>query len=736
MKIAPFAGVDGRVGPAAVVVTAWTGRWAAPAVLLAAVAGGATAWNLADLSPRVEPEFFFAADDPRVQASLGNSSVGEGLGSQPVIVRTYDALGDEDAYEESVEALTEALAEVESVVSAYSIANQDARRNPVFSRMLLTGNPRATNIVLDTRDPEPERFLADLEMAIAEHESPDLVVTASGVPVLMELIRRNLFHDLVVFSLAAALVFAALVAVLYRDPAITLGALATCALSIGATLVAAMALGVSIGLLTANIVTITFVLTLSHVVFMTANWRRAARALVGERAAGSLSTAERRLALRRGVGETFEGSFWAMATTSAGFLSLLFASAKPLRELGTAGGVAAATALLVAYSVYPAFLGRWARSRPPAKREAGAVSRLDRRLAALGGPGGAVARRVVLAATALAGLLGAAGLPQLDTDPGLLTYFEADGPIRAGLEQIDADGGSSTLDLSVRNLDGARIDTDESFSRLGALQESLEADSVVGVVLSPVTMVGHARTFPLAGLAPLRTIIDIAMGPLTGYMGRAFITDDRSQGHFNLRMREGMAGEAREMVMERMSGYATAAGFATTRIGGLYHLQAELGRLIRESMTTGIAALLGFFFLVALLASRALPVALRMWACLAVVPAVVLGGFGHLGIAVDIVTSPAANVALALGVDAMIHLVVRARRLGSRQDPWGAALTRVGPPVLGATLIICTGFGIFTLSSFPPTARFGLAVALGTLVAAAMALAVLPRCVRGPAGER
>ena len=77
----------------------------------------------------------------------------------------------------------------------------------------------------------------------------------------------------------------------------------------------------------------------------------------------------------------------------------------------------------------------------------------------------------------------------------------------------------------------------------------------------------------------------------------------------------------------------------------------------------------------------------------------------------------------------MIHLVVRVRRLraAGRSDPWAEAVSQIGPPVLAATVIVCAGFGIFALSSFPPTQRFGSAVIVGTLTAAATALVVLPR---------
>ena len=151
--------------------------------------------------------------------------------------------------------------------------------------------------------------------------------------------------------------------------------------------------------------------------------------------------------------------------------------------------------------------------------------------------------------------------------------------------------------------------------------------------------------------------------------------------------------------------------------------------MIRPSLAIGIGGLLLLFFGVALIVSRSPVIAAKMWVCLIAIPAVILGTFGHLGIAVDIITSPAANIALAIGADSMIHLVVRVRaqQAGGDAAPWSSGVRQIGRPVVGATAIICAGFGIFTLSSFPPTQRFGLAVIVGTLAAATMALVVLPR---------
>jgi predicted RND superfamily exporter protein len=245
-------------------------------------------------------------------------------------------------------------------------------------------------------------------------------------------------------------------------------------------------------------------------------------------------------------------------------------------------------------------------------------------------------------------------------------------------------------------------------------------------------LVAHARTLPLAGLLPTPLLLDMASSPRLGGVGLGYITAERDQAHYFLRMHEEGVDEERQVVMDRLRGYAEAEGLEPVAIAGLYDLQAQLARLISASLVSGIGGLLILFLGVAAVVSRSVPTALKMWVCLAGIPAVVLGTFGYLGIAVDIITSPAANVALGMGADSMIHLVVRVRRLRIAGDlaPWTNGVAQIGRPVLGATGIISAGFGIFVLSTFPPTQRFGLAVILGTLAAATLSLVVLPGLAR------
>jgi len=686
---------------------AWTAAAAPWGALALAVLGLVGVWAFVDLSPQVEGDFFFAEDDPQLQAS---QRVSERYGSSSqIVVRVRDLTGDRAAYRTHIEVLTEAFVAVDGISGAYSIATDDPSRSPLFGRVLLTPDSSATNIILLVYDADPELLVPRLEQLVADQAGPELHIVMSGVPVIVELIRRNLFRDLVVFSLAAALLFGVLMSLIYRDAAIVVGTLTTCAVAVSVTLMVTQALGVGIGLLTANLVTIVFVLTLSHVVFLTANWSRASR----------LDT-DRAEALRRGIHETLEGSFWSMATTLLGFLSLLVASAKPLRELGIAGAIGALTAIAVAYSVYPAFLGRWAsvKARPEVREP----------LAKTGFPRGS--NLMVGAAAAIVVFLGV-GTFRVDTDPGLLTYFAEGTELRDGLERIDADGGSSTLDIIVRDSEGGRLDSDAVFQKMQDVQAALETDPAVGVVLGPSVLLEHARTLPLARFMSLQILLDMASLPQLGSVGLGYVSAARDEGHFFLRMRESVDEPSRDAVTDRLRSLTRQAGMEPVLVGGLYDLQAQLGKLIASSLKIGIGGLLLLFFGVAMLVSRSLATTLRMWLCLAGIPLVVLGTFGHFGIAVDIITSPAANVALAMGVDSMIHLVVRVRRLSGAgaEAPWTAALSQIRSPVLRATGIICAGFGIFVLSSFPPTQRFGLAVILGTVTAATMALVVLPLLV-------
>ncbi|MBU1906280.1 MAG: hypothetical protein KJ923_04710, partial [Candidatus Omnitrophica bacterium] len=70
----------------------------------------------------------------------------------------------------------------------------------------------------------------------------------------------------------------------------------------------------------------------------------------------------------------------------------------------------------------------------------------------------------------------------------------------------------------------------------------------------------------------------------------------------------------------------------------------------------------------------------------------------------------------------MIHMIKAYRRTRN----WQKVRDELWQPVLTSMFVVAIGFGIFLFSTFPPTQRFGGAIALGTVLAALTALYIMP----------
>ena len=694
-------------------------------VLLLVLGSALAAMTQVDLSPRVDNDFFFSTDDPELQAS---QRIDELFPSSDQLLISATAPDIQDPqYIERIEALTSELEKIEGVASVQSLTRGPASpaavaESPIWSRLLLGESPFLTQILLFLKNPNDDEsdagetfdgqaLISTVEAALERHHRAGFVLDISGVPYVIELVRRSLHRDLRVFSAAALLVFGLLIALIYRSARIVGGTLFTCLGACVTTLVLLAFLDSPIGLLTANIITIVFVLTLSHIVFLTANWRDLARNPALDR--DQLS--------RTAVIRTLEASIWCMTTTLLGFSSLLFASAKPLRELGLAGAVGTIVALVVAFGLYPYFLNGVDRGSLRQKGAAGSSVDGDR-WTRFGQP--------AAVATLIAVAVAIPGLGSLETDPNLLSYFAEDSELRQGLERIDQNGGSSPMLIVVSDADGGRLDTPEAQEKMSALHQTLEADPEVGTALSLPILLAEAKRAPMAFLLGWSQLLDILESPAFDNVAAGFVTPERTQGLYFMRMRESERTAPRSTVVSRLTEAVGQHGLEMDWVGGLYPLQASLGRLVEGSLMRGLGGLLALFILIAAIVSRSARVTVAMILSLVIVPVILLGALGHLGTPIDIISSPAANVAIALGIDSMIHLttaVRRRRRQGeSSPDAWRSALDSLWTPILGAAAILACGFGIFLLSSFPPTARFGSAVAVGTLIAAFAAVILLP----------
>ncbi|MBW2298247.1 MAG: MMPL family transporter, partial [Deltaproteobacteria bacterium] len=106
------------------------------------------------------------------------------------------------------------------------------------------------------------------------------------------------------------------------------------------------------------------------------------------------------------------------------------------------------------------------------------------------------------------------------------------------------------------------------------------------------------------------------------------------------------------------------------------------------------------------------------------------GIMGWLGIELSMFTSLIASIAIGLAVDDTIHYLVRYNREFRKdldvQRALRETLRHIGRPIIYTTLTISIGFSILTLSSFKPTAIFGILMAITMFSALVGDLILLP----------
>jgi uncharacterized protein len=662
-----------------------------------------------DLKPQVDENFFFSSNDPqfRQQARIdrifqSNSQIIVSVAAPDISARSYLT---------RIGQLTRSLDEIKSVTSVQSLTNgpkdfEDAMKSPFWRRLLIAKGQKTSNVIVFAAGKDSEHLIGSMEAVIAKYNRDNFRIEMAGAPYVAEMIRRNLRHDFEAFTITSVLLFGVAASILFRSWKITVGILSACSSAVLVTLLVQALFGQKIGLLTANITTIVFVVTLSHLVYMTFNWQTIAD---GNDEVGDLASKAWRM--------TLPASFWSMICAALGFASLLIVPAKPLRELGIGGVAGTVIALASAYLMYPAFLNWTTPKQTHVARGTGSAF-WEKRFVG------------ICAATVLATIFFSLWIPRLNTDPSLLDYFKQGKQPREGLSYIDSNGGSNPLTILITPANGGKLSTKEQYQKMWALQDDLEQHKGVGAVLSlPVLMAeGHRHSF--AFLFSWDRLLKIMNSPKNERVASTFITKDHSMAAFYLRMQEQTRSKLRVGVVDDLKAIVRKDGFVPTLVGGVYYLQGELAQLVAKSLREGLFWLAVFFTGIAFIVGRSIRTTAGMIFSLSLVPVCIFGGVGLFHVPVDIISAPATNICIGMAIDSMVHLIFgmrRAQKDGKKGwDAWIVARQEQWRGIVYSDVIIAAGFGIFALSNFPPTQRFGLVVLAGTIIDILSNLFLLP----------
>jgi len=668
-----------------------------------------------DLTPSVGEDFFFSSDDPHYQADTQISKTFKRKDIQIIISVGGDIFSSE--YQKKIKHLSELLVTIEGIAGVKSLTHgpQDifnARQSPFWRRLLISKDNRSSNVMIFIKNFNDVKVIRRVEALATSLNDPNFRLKISGSPYISELIRRNLLNDLKTFSTLAFALFGLMVVLVFHSWRIFIGMVVCCLNAASLTFMLSQILNIKVGLLTANLATITFVLTLSHIVFLTFNWKNIYK----------MNSFDGH-AVDRAVEITRWASFWCMFTTLLGFISLLFVPAQPLRELGISGSLATAIAFIIVYSMYPAFLRL--EEAEYVESDASLKNFYEKSFAFVG----KLHTPVVILIMGII-IVTIAKLWELNTDPSLLSYFSEQSEIREGLEYIDQTGGSNPLVIVIQSNSGELLNTSHAYKKLLDLQNALEQHPSVGTIISIPSLMAEARRAPLSFLFSWERLIQMLEKPQYDRIAESFISKDRRQGLYLIRMKEFGREKSRLEIIEELNRIVEAHGFRPSLVGGNYTLQGKLSKLVAESLVYSLGRLISIFAIIAFIFGRSLRISLAMTLSISIIPLCILGIIGYFKIPLDIICAPAANVALGMGIDNMIHMVNIFHRSYRKEETntqhWAYVTKRMWHPIITSMLIICAGFGIFFFSSFPPTQRFGGSIVFGSMVAAFTALFIFP----------
>lgn len=667
-----------------------------------------------DLRPVVDENFFFSTSDPGIRQT---KKIEHQFPSQPEVILTVSSRDiSSSRYLSRIQRLTQHVRAIGGVSAVKSLAEgpksfEDALKSPFWSRLLIAPDRKASNVIIFMKGRHTERPIRKLEQIVHELDARDFRIHIAGPPYVVEMLRRNLEHDFRYFTLTAIVLFGLTMAVLFRSVRLFVGMLCTCVSAVLLTLLIQSLLGHKIGILTVNLGTVVFIVALSHLIYMTFNWQTLAERShrLGKKSP-DLATDARRM--------TFSPSFWSMICASLGFASLLLVQAKPLRELGFGGVLGTVVAFACAYLMYPAFL-RWAVPRESKIVEAEPTHAFFSRRFAL------LSLGVIFLGIGLG-----FGLTRVNTDPSLLDYFKPGTELRDGLEFVDRTGGSNPLTLVVSASNGAPLNTDAAYQKMWRLHGALEHEKDVGTVISLPTLLAEGDRVPFSFFISYEKMMEIMSQPKYARISKSFVTDDRRETVFMLRMIEAHRTKYRVDVVNDLRHLCRKYGFKVKLVGGIYYLQGRLAKLVAESLVTGLFWLNLLFVVIAWIVARSVRGALAMIASLLLVPLSMLGGIGWFHVPVDVISAPATNVCIGIAIDSMIHLIFgvrRAQRDGKKGwAAWVAGRQEQWRGIVYSDLIFAAGFSIFALSAFPPTQRFGLVILFGLVIDILANLFVLP----------
>lgn len=417
--------------------------------------------------------------------------------------------------------------------------------------------------------------------------------------------------------------------------------------------------------------------------------------------------------LQRAIHAAWRPCCLATVTTVIGLLSLTTSDIGPVRDFGMAAALGSVVALIVGLGLTPAVMILWPPTNSGPERSASTWP--------LRAGCWIVRHSRAVAFTSLAVVVGLGiGMLSIQSHIDPLDFLPAGSRVLSDTLRIDRELTNVESVEAIVDFGTEEVSFVEKLDKVHAIEQELAAHPAVRHTLSLASF--FPREFPDSALETARLLGDAA--------GRSGSEDylSRGQRFWRITVRLGQLTETeKSVVLQELEASIADVDMTLTGITPLLaHAQIDIFDGFWESFATAL-----------LIITLVMIVSLRsFWlALLAMIPnitpvAIIFGILGWTRTPVDIGTMMTASIALGIAVDGTFHFLVhyqrRLRRLPDRRRATLWALLQTGAPIFSAAAVASIGMLALMLSSFKPTANFGMYMALLLTAAVFGDLCLLP----------
>ena len=574
----------------------------------------------------------------------------------------------------------------------------------------------------------------------------DAQIYLGGAPMIADDLVTFVKADLSSFSFAVVLLIIFALGLIFRKLRWIALPLACCAVA-GVIMVGVLGLmDWRVTVVSSNFISLLLIITISLTVHLTVRYR--------ELRATRHYTNHDKL-LRHSVLSMFRPCLYTALTTAVAFGSLIVSGILPIITFGWMMMMGVATALLVAFTLFPAILSIIKRDESKISPNlrlnltsalADVTAKLDNKIL-----------YIYLGVVIISGI----GLSQIRVENSFIDYFRESTEIYQGMSLFDEKlGGTLSFDVIV-NLPAAEDDFDGGFDdgfgfgddddsnedaywftapkmeQVKAIHQYLDNDPQTGKVLSFGAVIELAEKLnddqPIDGLL-WAVLYNRIPETLKNTVLNPFISIDANQIRFNVRVIESAENLNRNELLQRIEvGIESDFGFADedVQLTGILVMYNNVLQSLFQSQILTLGVVMLAIMLMFLVLFRSFMIALICIIPNAIAAAFVLGIMGWVGIPLDIMTITIASISVGIGVDNTIHYMHRFKRefprIGNYRDTMYFCHNSIGRAMYFTSMTIVAGFSILALSNFIPTIVFGLLTSLAMLVALVGSLTLLPK---------